>query len=171
MTTLFKQLHALVVQSDGGLMLSIVAGKVGKMTVAVMPKSNQKDAAESGILTPLALTGSPEELDAEFVRCLSEYADQRKSLVEQLAATTAALDAAKGKATGKGKAVSADKATAALAAPAAQAGVTSAADLIGADDDGSDDESVPGDAIAPAQPQQQVSGSTGSLFGNAALVG
>ncbi|MFC7633195.1 PRTRC system protein E [Paraburkholderia humisilvae] len=81
MSTLFKQLHTLVCQSDGGLMLSIVAGKAGRMTVAVMPKSNQKEASESGLLTPLALTGTPEELDQEFLRCLGEFAGQRQSLV------------------------------------------------------------------------------------------
>lgn len=160
MSTLFKQLHALVCQSDGGLMMSIVAGKAGKMTVAVMPKSNQKEASESGLLTPLALTGTPEELDAEFVRCLGEFTGQRQSLVDQLAATTAALEAAKGKAVAKGKPAGKP---AARPAPTAQAGVTSASDLIDADEESDE----PGNAATEAAQ----SGSTGSLFGNAALVG
>ncbi len=70
MSTLFKQLQSLAQQSGGRLMFSIVADKSGKLTVAAMPKSDQKDASESGLLTPLVLTGTPEELDLEFVRCL-----------------------------------------------------------------------------------------------------
>ncbi|MFC7633194.1 hypothetical protein ACFQVB_37220 [Paraburkholderia humisilvae] len=54
---------------------------------------------------------------------------------------------------------------AALPAPAAQAGVTSAAELMGSEvEDAEPDE--PGAASEVAQP-----GSSGSLFGNAALVG
>jgi PRTRC genetic system protein E len=170
MTTLFKQLHALVLQSDGGLMLSIVGGKSGNMTVAVMPKSNQKDASESGLLTPLALTGTPEELDAEFVRCLGEFAGQRQSLVEQLAATTSALDAAKSKAVAKAKPAGKPEA---LPAPSASAGVTSAADLIGADEDDDVAGEEPAAVVANAATgaQEAGTGNTGSLFGNAALVG
>ncbi|ANJ76450.1 PRTRC system protein E [Ralstonia insidiosa] len=167
MSTLFKQLQSLAQQSGGRLMFSIVADKSGKLTVAAMPKSDQKDASESGLLTPLVLTGTPEELDLEFVRCLSEFTEQRQSLVDQLAQTSAALNVAKGKAVDKAKGV-------AKPAPKADSGIVSAGDLIGAEDDDESSEESAGATTAGVQSDDAAtnqSNATGGLFGGTPLVG
>jgi PRTRC genetic system protein E len=62
------------------------------MVVCVMPQGTTKDAA---MLQPLALTASAAELDAGFVDALTAYTDAHASLAEQVAATTAILEAAK----------------------------------------------------------------------------
>lgn len=168
MSTLFKQLHALATQSEG-LVFSVIAAE-DKLTVAVMPKSRDAKAAENGLLTPMVLTGTPEELDAEFVQCLSEFNGQRRTLVEQLASAKSALDAAQKKSTAKaadaGKSASATK-------PAAKSAIDLIDDDSGDDENGGDDEapavaapSVAAQAVpaAPAQAEEM-----GSLFGN--LVG
>lgn len=167
MTTLFKQLHSLAQQSGGTLMFTIVADKSGKLTVAAMPKSDQKDASESGLLTPLVLTGTPEELDLEFVQCLTEFTGQRQSLVDQLAQTNAALSAAKGKAVDKAKG-------AVKPASSANSGAVSASDVIGGDDDDADAEEPAGATTAGVQSGDAAtdqSNATGGLFGGTALVG
>ena len=167
MSTLFKQLHALAQQSGGTLMFTIVADKSGKLTVAAMPKSDQKDASESGLLTPLVLTGTPEELDIEFVRCLTEFTGQRQSLVDQLAATNAALNAAKGKAVSKAKG-------AAKPASSTSSGAVSASEVIGGEgededaDESNDTQSTGGQSADAASNQ---SNGNGSLFGGTPLVG
>lgn len=80
---------------EGGaqLAVTIVPIQDGTLTVIVMPSSTgNKDAA---LATPLSLTGTPEELDAEFATLLSSYVGARKSLIEQVEATTTVLEAAK----------------------------------------------------------------------------
>jgi PRTRC genetic system protein E len=67
--------------------------KGDEMVVCVMPQGTAKDAA---MLQPLALTATPAELDAGFVQALVAYTGAHASLAEQVAATTAILDAAKG---------------------------------------------------------------------------
>ncbi|SAK89282.1 hypothetical protein AWB82_06249 [Caballeronia glebae] len=62
------------------------------MVVCVMPQGTAKDAA---MLQPLALTASAAELDAGFVDALAAYTGAHASLAEQVAATTAILEAAK----------------------------------------------------------------------------
>jgi PRTRC genetic system protein E len=44
---------------------------------------------------PLVLTGTAEELDAQFVGLLRSFADEHQSLAEQLEATRNILEAAK----------------------------------------------------------------------------
>ena len=66
--------------------------KGDEMVVFVMPQGTAKDAA---MLQPLALTASAAELDAGFADALAAYAGAHASLAEQVAATTAILEAAK----------------------------------------------------------------------------
>ncbi|MDR5762975.1 PRTRC system protein E [Caballeronia sp. LZ035] len=63
-----------------------------EMLVCVMPQGTAKDAA---MLQPLALTASAVELDAGFADTLAAYTGAHASLAEQVAATTAILEAAK----------------------------------------------------------------------------
>jgi PRTRC genetic system protein E len=105
----------------------------GKMTVVVMPKSGDaKD--EPALATPLSLTATPEELDAEFTTVLASYRGQRQSLAEQVAATNEVLAAAREASVQKGS----KAATRAQAKPNALAAATvsTAADEPDGDDDG-----------------------------------
>jgi PRTRC genetic system protein E len=55
-----------------------------------------KDAKDAEALAiPLVLTGTAEELDAQFVGLLQSYAEEHQSLAEQLEATRNILEAAK----------------------------------------------------------------------------
>jgi len=148
-------------------MFTIVADKSGKLTVAAMPKSDQKDASESGLLTPLVLTGTPEELDLEFVRCLTEFTGQRQSLVDQLAQSKAVLNAATEKAASKAKGAT-------KPASAATSGVVSASELMGGEDDDTDAEESAGTSatgVQSADAASDQSNATGGLFGGTPLVG
>ena len=61
------------------------------VVVFVKPEGSAKDAA---MLQPLVLTASAAELDAGFADALAGYTGVRASLVDQVAATTAILEAA-----------------------------------------------------------------------------
>ncbi|KXV16512.1 hypothetical protein CR51_00875 [Caballeronia megalochromosomata] len=65
--------------------------KGDEMLVCVMPHGTAKDAA---MLHPLALTATAAELEAGFVDALAAYTGAHASLAEQVAATTAILEAA-----------------------------------------------------------------------------
>lgn len=80
---------------EGGaqLAVTIVPIQDGTLTVIVMPSS--KGTKDAALATPLSLTGTAEELDAEFATLLSSYVGARKSLIEQVEATTTVLEAAK----------------------------------------------------------------------------
>lgn len=81
--------------------LSMVANGNGTITVTVIPKANKGGDENASLNTPLSLTGTAEELDAEFAGILAKYSDSHKSLAEQLEATEAILDAAKKEASTK----------------------------------------------------------------------
>ncbi|VXC83329.1 conserved hypothetical protein [Burkholderia sp. 8Y] len=66
--------------------------KGDEMIVCVMPQGAAKDAA---MLQPLALTATAAELEGGFVDALAAYTGAHASLAEQVAATTAILEAAK----------------------------------------------------------------------------
>ncbi|MFM0051426.1 PRTRC system protein E [Caballeronia grimmiae] len=66
--------------------------KGDEMVVCVMPQGTAKDAA---MLQPLALTATAAELEAGFIDALVAYTGAHASLAEQVAATTAILEAAK----------------------------------------------------------------------------
>jgi len=77
-----------------GITLSIIANDNGTITVTLIPKA-KKEGGEAALNTPLSLTGTPEELDAEFANILTSYTAKRQSLAEQLEATEAIMEAAK----------------------------------------------------------------------------
>ncbi|BCQ29288.1 PRTRC system protein E (plasmid) [Caballeronia sp. NK8] len=122
------------------LMLSLQM-KGDEMVVCVMPQGTAKDAA---MLQPLALTAMAAELDAGFVDALAAYTGAHASLAEQVAATTAILEAA--------KTTHVSKATKTLAKggskPALPAPGRSSADADNDEDDASDD--AEGQSTAPS---------------------
>jgi len=114
--------------------------KGDEMVVCVMPQGTAKDAA---MLQPLALTAMAAELDAGLVDALAAYTGAHASLAEQVAATTAILEAA--------KTTQVSKATKTLAKgsskPALPAPGRSSTDADNDDDDGSAD--AEGQSTAP----------------------
>ena len=82
---MFKELFELV-RASGPLTMAVSADTPrGTMTVVVIPKpADAKD--EPALATPLSLTATPEEFDAEFTTVLAGYRTQRLSLAEQVAA-------------------------------------------------------------------------------------
>ncbi|MDR5776911.1 MULTISPECIES: PRTRC system protein E [unclassified Caballeronia] len=115
--------------------------KGDEMVVCVMPQGTAKDAA---MLQPLALTAMAAELDAGFVDALAAYSSAHASLAEQVAATTAILEAA--------KTTQVSKATKTLAKgsskPALPAPGRSSTDAENDDDDASDSDE--GQSTAPS---------------------
>lgn len=96
---MFQELSAFLAHL-ASLSLTLVGNTDGTLTVTVTPKG----AKVAGALdTPLSLTGTPAELDAEFANILASYSAKRLSLAEQVAATEAILEAAKNEATEKAK--------------------------------------------------------------------
>lgn len=128
--------------------------KGDEMVVFVMPQGTAKDAA---MLQPLALTASAAELDAGFTDALAAYAGAHASLAEQVAATTAILEAA--------KTTQVSKATTTLAKgsskPALPAPSKSSAGSDGDDDDNdSDNDGSQEQGSASAQSSEPASASS-----------
>ncbi|WP_416047423.1 PRTRC system protein E [Cupriavidus basilensis] len=88
---MFQQLATLLGSCEK-LVLTL-APKGEQMTVLVAP--TVKGGTEAGLSLPLVLTATPAELDAGFLDALAGYTSSRRSLSEQVEATTAVLDAAK----------------------------------------------------------------------------
>ncbi|SDD58309.1 PRTRC system protein E [Cupriavidus sp. YR651] len=63
------------------------------MSVVVVPVV--KNPADAALTMPLALSATPEELDAGFAEVVRGTTESRKSLAEQAEATNSILDAAK----------------------------------------------------------------------------
>lgn len=91
---MFVQLNQLLA-SCVSITLSMVANDDGTLSVTVVPKAKKDSEDAVALKTPLQLTATPEELDAEFVGMLVSYTNKRKSLSEQLEETEAVLEAAK----------------------------------------------------------------------------
>ena len=91
--SMFKELYELALGAT--LTLTISADeKKGRMTVNVIPKP-RADAGEPALSTPLVLTATPEEFDADFVTVLAGYRASHASLVQQAQVTQELLGAAK----------------------------------------------------------------------------
>jgi PRTRC genetic system protein E len=99
---MFVALQQLLSQSPS-LSMSIT-GQGNNLTVVVMPKPTAGDSA--ALAQPLKLTGTADELDAGFVEALTQFSTARLSVVEQVEATKAVLEA--------GRKESAAKATSAI---------------------------------------------------------
>lgn len=159
--SMFKELYELALGAT--LTLTISADeKKGRMTVNVIPKS--RDAGEPALSTPLVLTATPEEFDADFVTVLAGYRTSHASLVQQAQVTQELLDAA--------KAASAKKATGALAkaqtksAPSAAAAQRATGSAPASEPDAGDDDAGDGDDDAGASASTQaVSNTEPQLFG------
>jgi PRTRC genetic system protein E len=95
-TMLFTKLN-LLLAACASINVIFTANHDGTLNVVVIPKGKKEgQEGEEGVLnTPLSLTGTPEELDAEFAHILESYTSKRKTLAEQLEATEAILEAAK----------------------------------------------------------------------------
>lgn len=109
------------------------------VTIVPTPKGEVKDAA---LTTPLSLTATAEELDAEFPALLSRFTSSRRTLEEQVASTEAVIQAATKASADKGaKALS--KATPAVKVPPTASGEDD-------DDDEGTGNTVSTPAAAPA---------------------
>ena len=157
--SMFQELFQLALGATLSLTIS-VDEKQGRMTVNVIPKP-KADAGEPALSTPLTLTASPEEFDAEFVGVLNRYRTARVSLAEQAQITQELLDAAKAASAKKGTTAVA-KASAKPAPAPASSKPASPTRNIGADDDTDTDspnadgpEPTPGAAALVATTQSQ----------------
>ncbi|MHB0991691.1 MAG: PRTRC system protein E [Burkholderiales bacterium] len=125
----------------------LAAGSDDTLSVTVIPKA--KDGQNAVLSTPLALTGTLAELDAEFAGLVTGFAAKRITLAQQLEATETILEAAKQEAAKS--AVSGKK----KALPKLSSGVTD-------DDGGNDDDDDQGvgccgspEASVPATPSAE----------------
>lgn len=136
---MFVALQQLLSQSPS-LTMSIT-GQGNNLTVVVMPKPTAGDSA--ALAQPLKLTGTAEELDAGFVEALTQFSTARLSVVEQVEATKAVLEA--------GRKESAAKATSAIK-KAGKSSTPSAPAPSGNDDDdqGESDTGSTSNGDAPA---------------------
>jgi PRTRC genetic system protein E len=96
---MFQAIEALA-RSAGKLVLSLKMDG-DKMVVFLTPQGG-KDAV---LRQPLILTATPAELDEGFIAAVQSYSSAHKSLDEQVAATTAILEAAQKTQVGKAQKV------------------------------------------------------------------
>lgn len=121
---MFTELAPLVRATDKVVITLSTAGDA--MSVVVMPVI--KNAADAALTTPVSLTATPAELDAEFAVAITAVTDSHRSLAEQAEATKSILDAA--------KTTQSSKATKALAKAASPSSAASSSDSEDDDDDG-----------------------------------
>lgn len=116
--TMFKELFALATSTT--LTLTISADeKAGRMTINVIP-SAKPGSGEPALASPLSLTASPEEFDAEFIDVLKRFRTARASLTEQMQVTERLLDAAKEATATKGRSAVAMASAKTASSPAAR---------------------------------------------------
>lgn len=76
---MFQELNKLI--ADGQSLNFVVTKKGDSLTVSVLPQANNlKDEAKNKI-SPLVLTGSPEDLDNEFISTISEPLQKASGLL------------------------------------------------------------------------------------------
>ncbi len=157
---MFQALQTLLA-ACASLTVSLVANDNGTITVTVIPKANKDGDNNASLNTPLVLTGTAEELDAEFAEIISNYSGKRQSLAEQLESTAAILEAAQKE--------SASKATKAIKKGAATPAQPSAPDHddeeIGDGDQGASKSTEGTAAIAAAPVVTQATGDAANLWG------
>ncbi|MFS8979141.1 PRTRC system protein E [Cupriavidus necator] len=130
---MFTELAPLVRASDKMVVTLSMQGDV--MSVIVLPVI--KNAADAALTSPLVLSATPAELDAEFAAAVTSVSESHRSLAEQAEATKSILDAA--------KSTQSSKATKALA----QAASPSASESeIASDDDAESDDAAQAEADA-----------------------
>jgi PRTRC genetic system protein E len=89
---MFAELKTLL-DSCSSVSIILANGTDDTVNVTVIPKV--KDGQNAVLSTPLALSGTLEDMDAEFAQIVSSYTAKRTSLSEQLEATQTILEAAK----------------------------------------------------------------------------
>lgn len=144
---MFTELAPLVRAADKVVLTLTMTGDA--MTVVVMPVI--KNAADAALTTPLSLTATPAELDAEFAATLTGVTDSHRSLAEQAEATKSILDAA--------KSTQSSKATKALAKVAAPSDNAAAA---GNDDDDEADGAPAAETKVDAKADTTAAANTGT---------
>lgn len=129
---MFSSLHDFV-KARGTLTLAM-ATDGDKLRVTVVPAPMKADAGQTGepaLNVPLQITGTPEELDRDFVGAVTQYTAQHASLAEQVKDTLAVIEAARKEQQAKAaKAISGKKVSAKPPASSAES----------ADDDDESDE-------------------------------
>ena len=93
---MFTQLKPLL--NSASLTIHLAANNDGTLSVTILPKSKQTGEDAAALNTPLSITATADELDANFAQVLSDYVNAHQSLAEQLENTTSILDAAKAEA-------------------------------------------------------------------------
>ncbi len=89
---MFAELKPLL-DNCSSVTIVLAAGSDDTLSVTVIPKT--KDGQNAVLSTPLALTGTLVELDAEFAGLVTGFVTKRTTLAEQLEATEIILEAAK----------------------------------------------------------------------------
>ena len=83
--SMFKELYQLALGAT--LTMTVSADeKQGKLTINVIPKP-KTEAGEAALNTPLTLTASPEEFDADFIAALTGFRVAHTSLTQQALVT------------------------------------------------------------------------------------
>jgi PRTRC genetic system protein E len=155
--SMFKELFQLALGAT--LTLTISADeKQGRMSINVSPKL-KNDSGEPALSTPLVLTATPEEFEAEFVNVLNRYRTAHVSLAQQAQVTQELLDAAKAASAKKGTGAVA-KASAKPAPATTKPAATAAADSH--DDAASEDEHEDEADAATDSPGTPVESTTGA---------
>lgn len=88
----FSEISGLLANSSV-ITVSVADAGAGNITVTVIPKPKSSDTG--ALSAPLCLTGTTEELDAQFARLVGNYSAALQSLDEQLEAAKAVIEAAK----------------------------------------------------------------------------
>lgn len=91
---MFFQELKMLLDGCAAIAVTLSSGRDGAITVTVRPTPKEVKDVEA-LSTPLVLTGTAKELDEQFVGLLKSYAEEHKSLAEQLEATRSILEAAK----------------------------------------------------------------------------
>lgn len=78
---MFIEIAPLIVAGGTTLKIVVTAATDGEITLMIAPENVSGQCA--ALTTPLLLTGTPAELDAELPEILTNYVRQRTTLVEQ----------------------------------------------------------------------------------------
>lgn len=138
---MFTELAPLVRASDKVVVTLSMQGDV--MSVVVLPVI--KNASDAALTSPLVLSATPAELDAEFAAAVTSVSEAHRSLAEQAEATKSILDAAKSTQSSK-----ATKALAKAASPSASSASDDDNEAGDAEDGDAAQTEADAKAIAPA---------------------
>jgi len=84
-----------MLKAKESLTINVVALDDGQLNLVVIPKTEAK--SNPALQQPLQVTASPQELDRDLAGALASFVSARKSLVEQIAASTLIVNAATAK--------------------------------------------------------------------------